>query len=381
MRDIDFNTLKSLNVLYVEDEVGIREEMKLNFSSFFNSFKVASDGLSGLELFDDSIDLVITDIKMPNMDGLTMVDSIKSRADVLVIVITAFKEVDYLQKAIDLGVDGYISKPIESKKLLRLISKISSKIVKQRLELELKEINKELQNLVEQKVNEILQKDNLLARQSKYALMGQMVGAIAHQLKTPISIINVLAFNLSSDFSKELSRDELNTISEKLQIQTEHLIETIDELRYFFKETKDRREFYLIDIVESAIYLLQDDLKKNNITIKYDIDESFSIDGYPNEFTHIFLNLIQNSKDAFIQKDIQNRNINIKIDSNKILFLDNAKGINDELLDRIFELNFTTKDTGTGLGLHLCRLILQKIDWSIEAKNSNEGLLFEIKPK
>lgn len=378
MRDIDFKTLKTLNILYVEDEVGIQDEMRINLENFFGSFKVASDGVEGLKLFDESIDIVISDIKMPNLDGLAMVESIKNRRDVLVVLTTAFKEINYLQKAIDLSVDGYISKPVDIKKLLRLLSKISSKIVKQRLEAQLTEMNIRLKEMVEEQVREILLKDRLLTRQSKYVLMGEMVDAIAHQFKTPLSIINMLGFNLSNEFDRELSKDELNQISIKIQKQVIHLNQTIDEFRGFLREDKNRVKFLLLDIVNRCLTLLNDDIKRAKIIIDIDIESNFIIDGYPNEFIHIFLNLIQNSKDAFIQRDILNRKISFKTSNGKILYSDSGGGVDTALICKMFDLNFTTKEQGSGLGLYLCRLILEKIDYKISAKNFDDGLVFQI---
>jgi two-component system response regulator VanR len=126
MKDIDFKFLSTLTVLYVEDEVGVREKMMLNLDGVFKEIIVAKDGDEGLDKFWDNksrIDLIISDIKMPKRDGLSMVDQIRERSEIPVIVTTAFNEIDYLHKSISVGVSEYILKPIKVKELLKLIIK------------------------------------------------------------------------------------------------------------------------------------------------------------------------------------------------------------------------------------------------------------------
>lgn len=380
--EIDFKVLQTLNILYVEDEVGIQEEMEINIGDFFKSFIIADDGIDGIEKFKkNDIDIVITDIKMPNLDGLSMMERLQDVKKTPFILTTAFKEIEYLQKAIDIGADGYISKPINAKNLLKIVSKASNKIVKERLELELKDINKNLQTLVDEKVDEILLKDNLIKRQSKYALMGEMLDAITHQFKTPLSIINMLAFNISREFLQEsdMSLDNLDRVSTKIQKQIDHLNNTILEFKGFFRDDKKIESFYIDDLLETTIALIEDEIKKENIKIYKKIEKNIKIKGYFNEFTHIILNLLQNSKDAFIEKNIEDRDIFIEAHEDKIIFRDSAKGISKNLLNKIFDLNFTTKSQGSGLGLYICKIILEKIDAEIEAKNIDDfGLEFKI---
>jgi|GEM_PF-2364271 len=380
--EIDFKVLQTLNILYVEDEVGIQEEMEINIGDFFKSFIIADDGIDGIAKFkENDIDIVITDIKMPNLDGLSMMERLQDVKKTPFILTTAFKEIEYLQKAIDIGADGYISKPINAKNLLKIVSKASNKIVKERLELELKDINKNLQTLVDEKVDEILLKDNLIKRQSKYALMGEMLDAITHQFKTPLSIINMLAFNISREFLQEsdMSLDNLDRVSTKIQKQIDHLNNTILEFKGFFRDDKKIESFYIDDLLETTIALIEDEIKKENIKIYKKIEKNIKIKGYFNEFTHIILNLLQNSKDAFIEKNIEDRDIFIEAYEDKIIFRDSAKGISKNLLNKIFDLNFTTKSQGSGLGLYICKIILEKIDAEIEAKNIDDfGLEFKI---
>jgi len=127
MKNVDFFFLSAITVLYVEDDIGVREKMMLNIDSIFKKIILAEDGDDGLKKFfenKDEIDLIISDIKMPNRDGLSMVQEIRKVVKTPVIITTAFNEIDYLHKSISVGISEYILKPIKVKELLNLITKI-----------------------------------------------------------------------------------------------------------------------------------------------------------------------------------------------------------------------------------------------------------------
>jgi len=114
--------LKDITVLYCEDEEYLRDVTQGILSSFTKEQLIAEDGKVGLELFKEhqnTIDLVITDVNMPNMNGLEMAKEIKAiNPNIPIIVATAFSNSEYLLEAIELGVDKYVLKPINIKKLL-----------------------------------------------------------------------------------------------------------------------------------------------------------------------------------------------------------------------------------------------------------------------
>lgn len=116
----DEQFLKTLTVLYVEDEAMVREEVSKFLRRRFSRVDEASNGSEGLELFrKNDYDIVITDIKMPVMDGLRMAEKIREVRDGMpIVIVTAFSDTDYFLKAIDLGVDGYVKKPINTEQLL-----------------------------------------------------------------------------------------------------------------------------------------------------------------------------------------------------------------------------------------------------------------------
>lgn len=119
-----------LSVLYVEDDDTTREEMKLFLARRVRKVVVAANGQDGLNLFHaNTIDLVMTDIRMPIMDGLTMAEVMRNKQPTLqIIVTTAYSDMQNLIKAIDIGVDQYVLKPIDTSKLQVALVKCASVI-------------------------------------------------------------------------------------------------------------------------------------------------------------------------------------------------------------------------------------------------------------
>lgn len=133
-KDVDKEFLKKLNILYVEDEKEIREQLSKLLARRINELYTAENGEIGLKLFkEQKVDVVITDIQMPIMDGLEMAEEIRNiNADVPIIVITAFNESDYLLKSIDLAISKYLFKPIIPTTLIEVIYEKSKKYVESR---------------------------------------------------------------------------------------------------------------------------------------------------------------------------------------------------------------------------------------------------------
>ena len=118
MKKINKELLSNLTILYVEDEEMIREEICCFFQKYVKNFHVAKNGLEGLESYlDCKPDLIITDIQMPKMNGLEMLKKIENR-NIPVIITTAYSDIDYFLKAIELNVNKFVIKPIDLMELV-----------------------------------------------------------------------------------------------------------------------------------------------------------------------------------------------------------------------------------------------------------------------
>jgi len=145
---------KNFNVLFVEDNVKARNEMKLIFDRFFNEVITAVDGEDGVEKFKlHRVDLVITDINMPKMNGLDMIREIKKISpDINTLVISAYNETEYFIEAIKIGVDGFILKPFEIDQFIEILKKIVSHLLLKKEAKEFENLLKQYQNIVDKSV-------------------------------------------------------------------------------------------------------------------------------------------------------------------------------------------------------------------------------------
>ncbi|MCU7836249.1 MAG: sensor histidine kinase [gamma proteobacterium symbiont of Taylorina sp.] len=249
--------------------------------------------------------------------------------------------------------------------------------------------------LLEEEINK--QKNTLIIKHKK-SQMGDMIGAITHQWKQPLtaisSIVMLLQYRLQDETkipSTELKHKFLQ-INEKIDF----LIETINDFRYFFNPEKGGQEEYDVSkIVDKAVSLSHEELLSANIVIKTDCSFSHPVMVYQNELLHILLNIIQNAKEAFEHKRAleTDHNGNETINMIKIVgqtihnetiidIIDNAGGISEDNLPHIFDEFYSTKDKmqGSGLGLHLSRFILEThMNGRIEASNIEHGVVFRIK--
>lgn len=267
------------------------------------------------------------------------------------------------------------------------------KIIKQsdKMQLRLIKANEELaeyKNNLEKKVEEEIlkreEKEKIILEQSKFAAMGEMIDAIAHQWTQPLSILSLYSNSLEFDY-KEGIVDEayIDDFQKKVNSTIEHMNCTLTEFRTFFREDKTREEFDIKTMIEKVFLFVKDEFIKEKITLNLKIDNNFKIIGIENEFKHILLNLINNSKDAFIVNKIKEREIIVKAYVNgdiKVLEIsDNAGGIPIEIIDDIFKANFTTKGNGgTGIGLYMSSLIAQKYHCELSVENIEKGAQFKL---
>lgn len=247
---------------------------------------------------------------------------------------------------------------------------------------------KALNDTLEQRIAEALaknrDKDHLLIQQSRLAAMGEMVNNIAHQWRQPLNALSLVLANIKD----ELDRDELDKQGlEELMQHGYRLIDkmssTIDDFRGFFRPNREKTNFSLVKAVADAVALVQSGFKHQNIEICCEEMQDVSANGYPNEFSQALLNLLNNAKDVLQQKQVAQARVAIRVFSDGGYCLvevsDNGGGIADELIPRIFDPYFTTKDNGTGIGLYMSKMIMQNMGGSIEVRNGSEGAIFTLK--
>ena len=379
------NFSKTLKILYVEDNQEARYSTISLLKMFFDDITIAVDGQEGLEKYNNNkFDLIITDINMPNMNGLEMVSHIrKVDENIAIIILTAFEESTYLLESIQYSVDNYLLKPIQTEQFIQIISKSLYKI---QLEYENHQYKENLENIIEEQKEKIHKHEKYIYQQAKLASMGEMIDSVAHQWKQPLSTIYSYVQNLviHQELIGQVTLESLKECNDNVKYQIDHLIGTMDEFRNFFRPDVQPESILLKEIVNSVIILVKNDLQNNNIKITTNCDCDIKVNIIPNEFKHILINIINNAKDAF-KENIINKTISIHPDRDDNYYMlkiqDNAGGIPENVIEHIFEGNFTTKENsgGTGMGLYMSKMIIEKINGKLEVYNDKDGAVFILK--
>ena len=233
---------------------------------------------------------------------------------------------------------------------------------------------------------ELLEKEEMMIAQSRHVAMGEMIGMIAHQWRQPITVIAMGANNMLADIALEdVQIENFKHESQQILHQTEYLSKTIDDFRTFFRPNKEKDEIKVIDIFLEAKQIMGKSLENHNIELVLSDHTDERIFTYSRELLQVVLNLLKNAKEALEDRKTQDAYINVNIesldDSIVVTVCDNGGGIDESILERIFEPYFSTKDakTGTGLGLYMSKTIIEKhLQGMISASNDEKGACFTI---
>lgn len=350
--------LKIVTLLYVEDEEGIREQTLRALKRYAKEVYVATNGLEGLELYKQyKPDIVVTDIQMPKMTGITMSKEIKLINDNQAIIITsAHSDANFFIEAIDLQLSGYILKPINKNMLKNKIIEI----------VKTQQLNKELEEKKEQ-----------LSQSLKMVAIGDLIGNIAHHWRQPLNVMatGITSIQLKKNFNS-LEDDFIDETCDLINRNAQYLSKIIDDFSAYIKHEKTKRVFPLSKNIDDFLALVRP-FTSDDIEIILDLDDNIKIKAYQNELIQCYMNIFNNSKDAmhdiedkkyiFIKTYTKNDEIIIKIK-------DNGGGVEQSILDRIFEPYTTTKhkSKGVGLSLHMTyNMIQENMNGTIQIKNKN----------
>lgn len=304
-------------------------------------------------------------------------------------ILDDFKNIiEFIAIRYDVTFEVELKKSLEQKEkeLEELNQNLELKVLEQTKQL--KELNKTLEKRVQEEISKNDEKQKLLFWQSRMASLGQMLGNIAHQWRQPLTELNLTLFNMKK---ASLNKDEKKV--EELYKESKNLISgmssTIEDFTNFFNPLKEKKSFEIKDVINEVLTILRKVIEQEEIKIKVDVPINYKVLGVSNELAQVLINLIQNSKDAFRQNEIKDKNIFISLKEKKNLdkksvileIEDNAGGIKEENLDSIFEPYFTTKhkSQGTGLGLFMSKMIIEKsLEGTLSHRNSKNGSIFTI---
>ncbi len=353
-------------IMIVDDDHLFLDIIDEILSRFFKEVICFESPLDALESYHQrknlgiEISLVISDLTMPVVCGLEFANRIfEIEEKQPFMIVSAHDDSSNLIEAIDVGIDSFLIKPISFEKLTKKICDI-------------------LKKSKEKKERALLER--VLAQQSKMASMGEMISAIAHQWRQPISNLSSILMHIENAYklktlNPELMEKNIKDANELL----EYMSETIDDFRTFFKPQKRKDIFFIKDTIKKCISISKNTLDLSSLNIVVDIDDKLEVVGFKNELVQVFINLVSNSLYATKERGLKTETLYIREKTSDELviieFADTCGGIKKEIVDRIFEPYFTThRATGTGIGLYMSKIIIENLMFGeIYAKNNDIG--------
>jgi PAS domain S-box-containing protein len=256
---------------------------------------------------------------------------------------------------------------------------------RKRMQEELLHINENLEQRVAQEVEKNLRNERLLIQQSRLAAMGEMIGNIAHQWRQPLNALGLLLFNIKDAYQfNTLDADYLEQAIGIGNRLVQKMSTTISDFSRFFHPDKERLSFSAMEQIREAVTLVEASLLNSNISIHIDALHDVQLFGFPNEYSQVLLNLISNAKEAILanKQPVPGRVEMVLTEQDGqgcVAVSDNGGGVPEEILDRIFEPYFSTKEKGSGIGLYMSKMIIERnMNGSITARNIEGGAEFRI---
>jgi signal transduction histidine kinase len=251
-------------------------------------------------------------------------------------------------------------------------------------ELALQRLNETLEQRVQAEVAANRDKDHLLIQQSRLAAMGEMVHNIAHQWRQPLNSLSLLISNIVDDFRfKTMTEASLQHDAASARKLLERMSTTIDDFRDFFRPDREEADFDAAEPVRDALFIIEAALKSNRIDLETEIASGLNANGFPGQYGQAVLNLLVNAKEAILAHRPTGGRIRVTLaqqgDNAVLTVEDNGGGIDEKILPRLFDPYFTTKDQGTGIGLYMAKMIVERnMHGTICASNIEDGACFTL---
>ena len=328
----------------------------------FEYIRGVSSAVEAYEALEtEKTDVILMDIVIPGINGLEATKTIKANkkhSNIPIIMVTGVDDDKTLKKSFEFGAIDFIRKPVNQ---VELIARLKTVLQGQ-------------------------EKDDLLAKHSRYDAIEEIISMLAHQWRQPLSVISSIIGNLQ--LQKELgslSDQELDDSLNDIYSHTTNLSEMITNFGKYFKSDARPTLSSPNDSIHEAYSLLKNCLLEQNITVKLDLCELPVISYIQNLLVHVLTTIITNAKDAFEHNRVANPLITVRSsmqgDHVHIIIEDNAGGIPSELIGHIFEPYITTKEerNGKGLGLYFAKnIVTQQLHGNISVESEREKSRFSI---
>lgn len=237
-----------------------------------------------------------------------------------------------------------------------------------------------------QAVEALRRQELAMIQQNRHAAMGEMIGNIAHQWRQPLNTLGLFTQRLGFFYdSPEFNKEFVDTSVAKSMEIIEYMSRTIDDFRSFFSTDREKVEFKIDEMVSRALSLVETGFNEHKICVERGESENVTIYGFPNEYAQVLLNILINAKDVIIERNIASPRVLIHSRNENgmavVTIADNAGGIPEDVMSKIFDPYFTTKgpQQGTGIGLFLAKTIIEtSMGGKLSVHNTDEGAEFRI---
>lgn len=251
---------------------------------------------------------------------------------------------------------------------------------------QLEALNRILEERVKSAVDELRLKDKIMLMQGRQAAMGEMINNIAHQWRQPINNLGLIVQNIQADYHDgRLTSEELAGYVDKALSTIRFMSHTINDFSSFFSPGRMKTRFSPFEGLKKVVAMLEATLSLKNIVLQIQQQDDVFVEGFSNEYNQVLLNLLNNAKDVLVERGVEEARITVTVareNGQAVLKIrDNAGGIPEEIIDRVFDPYFTTKDQdkGSGIGLYMSRMIIQDhFKGSISAVNRDGGAEFTV---
>lgn len=371
-------------VLYIDDEYSILSVTSGLLKRFFKEVFTEENGEDGLKTYlenQDKIDLIITDITMPRMDGITMSEEIRKIDPTIPILVTsALNDSSFFYRAINIGINGYIIKPIDFKVLIEKIGKVLEPII----------LKKQLKQQEEENQERLL-------KSAKFTAIGQLTAGLTHEINTPLTYVKG-SVEIMKNKIKNLEDEKLKQVLTKHYNLVEDGVNRISNIVDSMSEMakKSSEQYECTNIYETIIVAIIMAYNRSKHITKININNepfSMNIDKTKYNYTayvqrqrveQVWIIIINNALDELIKiVNFDERSLDITVEENqtsvKVCFKDNGGGIANDMFDKLFEPFASDKtSSGMGVGLSIAKKIIIEQDGTIDAHNENNCAVFEV---
>ncbi len=362
----------NFKLLVIEDDEPSRAYYEQIIKPIVKYVHFAKNAFEGIQLFNQhQYDLILTDINMPEMNGLDMIQRIKTKhIDLKFVVMSAYGQSDFFIRAIELGAKGFLLKPVDRFKISALLQDFGKQISLE------KEYKKQQEENKKQRA--------LLMQKSKLESLGKLASCIAHEINQPLGGISMGLENILQKIdNKAIDNKYLHLKIEAINGHISRINNILEHIRTFSMIQKDdlKTRFNLNESIHNALKLFKTELQNNKTELTVHLSkEPLFVRGNRFRMEQVIISLINNAIEAIIikqngHKDAYQKEISIKSElikrKIKVCIKDNGIGIDSNNMDKVFDPFFTTKSAqkGGGLGLSVVYGILNDMDGDIRVES------------